>query len=122
MKIIIEASGLGELLDLAKGLVRCTDAKAEIAAEVKAEQEKPAEEAPAAEEGAVPMDEPVAEEPAAEAAPEITLEMLRARVKEYTRSGRKDEMKAILAEFGAKKSTELKPEDYAAFMERSANA
>lgn len=138
MKFTIEAENIEELILAAKSLINCTDGKAE-----KPEAEKPAkaaksrakkteEPAPVEEKAEeVPFTEdPKTEEPkeevpapVEEAKPEAeakvySLEDIRNKVKEYTRSGRKDEMREILKEFGASRSTDLKEEQYASFMER----
>lgn len=134
MKFTIEAETVEDLILAAKSLIACTNSNGETAAPVVTEEVK----APKSKK-AKKVEEPVVEEPKTEAAPEPTpepeplpfvedspaketkvysLEDIRSKVKEYTRSGRTDEMKAILKEFRATRSTDLREEDYAAFMER----
>lgn len=62
---------------------------------------------------------PPAPEPTA--APTFTLEQVRAKLAQLGQAGKKDEAMALLNEFGAKKVTELKPENYAALMAAAEN-
>lgn len=140
MKFTIEADTIEELILGAKSLISCTDGKftaaetekpakpsksrakkaeepAPVAEEVPFVEETATAEAPKAEEASQP-EEPAAVEEPKEETKVYSLEDIRNQVKEYTRSGRKDEMKAILKEFGATRSTDLKEDQYAAFMER----
>ena len=69
----------------------------------------PAAETPAAE-------TPVAEAPAAETpapASTVTLEQVRAKLTELSQSGKKDDIKVLIAKFGGTKLTDLKAEQYA---------
>lgn len=144
MKFTIEAENIEELILAAQSLLNCTAGKAGSAETVKPAKaskakkaeapkaEKPAEttteaessepETPPVEE--VPVEEapveeaPKPEEPKAEEDKSYALEDIRNKVKEYTRSGRKDEMRDILKSFGATRSTDLAEADYAAFMEK----
>lgn len=45
---------------------------------------------------------------------------LRAELNKLMKSGKKDEVKALLKEFGASKFGEVKPDDYAAMLEKAA--
>lgn len=71
-------------------------------AEPVAKKRKP--EAPAAETPA-----PAAETPA----PTVTLEQVRAKLTELSQSGKKDDIKGLIAKFGGTKLTDIKPEQYA---------
>ena len=55
---------------------------------------------------------PAAETPAAEA-PAVTLEQVRAKLTELSQSGKKDDIKVLIAKFGGTKLTDIKPEQYA---------
>jgi len=60
--------------------------------------------------------------PAKEAKPEpalITLEEVRAKLTDISQGGKKTEVSALIAEFGATKLTEVKSEDYAALMAKA---
>jgi hypothetical protein len=60
----------------------------------------------------------VASAPAAE--PKlVTLETVRARLTDISQAGKKTEVSALIAEFGATKLTEVKSEDYAALMAKA---
>lgn len=56
--------------------------------------------------------------PETEQKAEITLSDLRAKGAELVKSEHREEIKALLEEFGAARIPELKPEDYAEFMSR----
>ena len=64
-------------------------------------------------------DAPAAETPAAEApaaetpASTVTLEQVRAKLTELSQSGKKDDIKVLIAKFGGTKLTDLKAEQYA---------
>ena len=64
-------------------------------------------------------DTPAADTPAAEApapaaeAPTVTLEQVRAKLTELSQSGKKDDIKVLIAKFGGTKLTDLKAEQYA---------
>jgi hypothetical protein len=71
-------------------------------------------------------DAPAAETPAAEAPapvttwaatlvppPAVTLEQVRAKLTELSQSGKKDDIKVLIAKFGGTKLTDLKAEQYA---------
>lgn len=62
--------------------------------------------------------EPPAEAPAP-VAPTVTLVELRAKLAQLSRDGRADSIKALLAEYGAAKLTDLALEHYAAVMARA---
>jgi len=62
--------------------------------------------------------ENVAKPPETEQKAEITLSDLRAKGAELVKSEHREEIKALLEEFGAARIPELKPEDYAEFMRR----
>jgi len=56
----------------------------------------------------------VAGEPEAPApAPTVTLEQVRAKLTELSQSGKKDDIKVLIAKFGGTKLTDLKAEQYA---------
>lgn len=57
-------------------------------------------------------------EPKTEQKAEITLSDLRAKGAELVKSEHREEIKALLEEFGAARIPEVKPEDYAEFMSR----
>ena len=58
--------------------------------------------------------------PAKEAKPAlITLEEVRAKLTDISQGGKKTEVSALIAEFGATKLTEVKSEDYAALMAKA---
>ncbi len=83
--------------------------------------------------GAVPAGATVAEvteapkktrkaEPKVEAAPKaetVNLEQVRAKLTTLSQDGKKNEVAALIAEFGASKLTEVKPEDYAALLAKA---
>ena len=54
---------------------------------------------------------PAAETPAP--APTVTLEQVRAKLTELSQSGKKDDIKVLIAKFGGTKLTDLKAEQYA---------
>jgi hypothetical protein len=57
---------------------------------------------------------PAAETPAPAAeAPAVTLEQVRAKLTELSQSGKKDDIKVLIAKFGGTKLTDLKAEQYA---------
>lgn len=95
------------------------DAKGETvkSAEIPAKAEEPETEqkAPKTEQKA-PKTEQKA--PETEHKTEITLSDLRAKGAELVKSEHREEIKALLEEFGAARIPELKPEDYAEFMSR----
>lgn len=102
MTITISVGSFEELKELANKIEIRTDAvimQQDLNEAVKAAVEEPVKEAPV------------------EEAPVITLEVIRAKIKEYTRSDRKAEVKDILGRFGATTATNLSPDNYAAFME-----
>ena len=81
---------------------RASSAKASPApAQAVKEAEAPKEEAPAA-------------EPAL-----VTLETVRAKLTAISQAGKKTEVAALIAEFGATQLTKVKPEDYAALMAKA---
>lgn len=47
------------------------------------------------------------------------METVRARLTDISQSGKKTEVSALIAEFGATKLTEVKSEDYAALMAKA---
>ena len=49
----------------------------------------------------------------------FTLEEVRAKLAELTKGGKKDEVKALFAEFSVTKLSEVKESDYAALMEKA---
>lgn len=49
----------------------------------------------------------------------ITLEQVRLKLTDLSQSGKKNEVAALIAEFGATKLTEVKPEDYAALLAKA---
>ncbi len=61
----------------------------------------------------------VSEEPLASEEPDVavTLEELRARLTKVSQAGKQEEVKALLASFGAKKLTEIPKERYAEVVE-----
>lgn len=70
--------------------------------------------APAAETPAAEAPAPAAEAPAPAAeAPAVTLEQVRAKLTELSQSGKKDDIKVLIAKFGGTKLTDLKAEQYA---------
>lgn len=48
-----------------------------------------------------------------------TLEQVRLKLTDLSQGGKKNEVAALIAEFGASKLTEVKPEDYAALMAKA---
>ena len=51
----------------------------------------------------------------------VTLETVRARLTDISQAGKKTEVSALIAGFGATKLTEVKSEDYAALMAKAEN-
>jgi hypothetical protein len=49
----------------------------------------------------------------------ITLETVRAKLTDISQAGKKTEVAALIAEFGAAQLTKVKPEDYAALMAKA---
>lgn len=49
----------------------------------------------------------------------VTLEAVRAKLTDISQGGKKTEVSALIAEFGAKKLTDVKPEDYAALLAKA---
>jgi len=49
----------------------------------------------------------------------ITLEEVRAKLSALSQAGKKDDVAALIATFGAAKLTEVKPEDYAALLAKA---
>ena len=56
---------------------------------------------------------PAAETPAPAPASTVTLEQVRAKLTELSQSGKKDDIKVLIAKFGGTKLTDLKAEQYA---------
>lgn len=52
-------------------------------------------------------------------APTISLEQVRAKLSSLSQAGKKNEVAAMIAEFGASKLTEVKPEDYASLLAKA---
>jgi len=52
-------------------------------------------------------------------APKVTLEQVRAKLAELTRNGKREQVKALLNEFGANKLSEVPAEKYAELMEKA---
>jgi len=50
---------------------------------------------------------------------ELTLEAVRAKLATISQAGKKDHVAALIAEFGASKLTEVKPEDYTALLAKA---
>lgn len=55
-----------------------------------------------------------------EMAPKVTLEQVRAKLAELTRNGKREQVKALLNEFGANKLSEVPADKYAELMEKAA--
>lgn len=55
-----------------------------------------------------------------EVAPKVTLEQVRAKLAELTRNGKREQVKALLNEFGANKLSEVPADKYAELMEKAA--
>lgn len=60
--------------------------------------------------------EPKVEAPKSET---VNLEQVRAKLTTLSQAGKKNEVAALIAEFGASKLTEVKPEDYAALLAKA---
>ena len=54
-----------------------------------------------------------------EVAPKVTLEQVRAKLAELTRNGKREQVKALLNEFGANKLSEVPAEKYAELMAKA---
>ena len=52
-------------------------------------------------------------------APKVTLEQVRAKLAELTRNGKREQVKALLNEFGANKLSEVPADKYAKLMEKA---
>lgn len=52
--------------------------------------------------------------------PKVTLEQVRAKLAELTRNGKREQVKALLNEFGANKLSEVPADKYAELMEKAA--
>lgn len=52
-------------------------------------------------------------------APKVTLEQVRAKLAELTRNGKREQVKALLNEFGANKLSEVPADKYAELMEKA---
>jgi hypothetical protein len=66
---------------------------------------------------AVTPEEPTSETEEAEETG-LTIEDVRAEASKLTKSGKREELKAILTEMGAESLGKLKPSDYAVFLEK----
>lgn len=80
------------------------------------ETAKPVETTPSA---AEPESSKAAEATKEESEVTYTLEQVRDKLANLSRSGKQAEVKALLGEFGANKLSEVKEEDYAALMKRA---
>ena len=69
---------------------------------------------------APPPEEPAAETDESNEAEEtsLTIEDVRAEASKLTKSGKREELKAVLTEMGAESLGKLKPSDYAVFLEK----